>query len=175
MIDADGGGADLDTSIGGDADRAWFAEQRARIRQNQEAAAEEAPPAARTERPPRRRAVLHVGSEHLAALLRLPDDVDIVAFALDPLRDSIGFALESERFEPVGECMEPPILAAELAVDYDDDTVVQRVTWAGLDGAGFTRRTPRHQTVDDECIDPREPNGCPWEDHTHEEVTGMDD
>lgn len=96
----------------------------------------------RTERPARRRAVLHVGSEQLAMLLNLPDDVTVAGLSVDWVRDSVAFALDSDRFEPVPECAEAPVLIAELAVDVEDDgTVVRRVTWPGMDGAGFSIRT----------------------------------
>lgn len=89
----------------------------------------------RPERQPRRRAVLRVGAEQLAALLNLPADVAIASFELDWMRDSVAFLLEGDRFEPVAECCEPVALVAEMAVDVaEDGTVTRRVTWPGLDG-----------------------------------------
>lgn len=93
----------------------------------------------RTPRPPRRRAILHVSAEQLAALLRLPDDVTIAGFAVEPIRDSVAFLLDSDRFDPVPECAEPPRLFADIAVEVDDDgAATQRVTWPELEGAGIT-------------------------------------
>jgi hypothetical protein len=103
----------------------------------------------RTPRAPRRCAILQVGSEELAALLRLPDDVTIGGFALDPLRDSVSFLLDSERFYPVEPGFEPLRLLADVTVEYGDDgSVTQRVTWSALDHAGFEIR---HQRPADEA------------------------
>lgn len=103
------------------------------------------PDATRTERPPWRRAILHVTSEQLAALLRLPDDVRVAGFQLDTLRDAVSFLLESDRFEPVQEGCEPLRLLAELSTDTSDDgTVTMRTTWPLLEGAEATIRHRAH-------------------------------
>lgn len=89
----------------------------------------------------RRRAILYVGASDLATLLRLPDDVAIAGYAVDPLRDSVAFRLDSDRFEPVGECCEPPAIVAHLAAETGEDgAVTRRVTWDGLDAAGYETR-----------------------------------
>lgn len=107
----------------------------------------------RSPRPAHRRAILRVTSDQIAGLLRLPDDVTVAAFALDPLRDSIAFALSSERFDPVAPGAEPPALESERAVDMDDDgTVTLRVAWPDLGGAGFSIRheAPRRSAGEEE-------------------------
>jgi len=58
-------------------------------------------------------ALLHVSSRQLEQLLRLPADVTIHGFSLNPLRDTVTFGLESDRFAPVVECAEPPSLRRE--------------------------------------------------------------
>lgn len=96
----------------------------------------------RSERPSHRRAVLHVAFEQIAALLHLPDDVDIVAFQLDHIRDSVSLLLQGDRFEPVPQACEPRSLIAELFADIaDDGAVTRRVTWPELDGVGISTRT----------------------------------
>lgn len=104
----------------------------------------------RTPRPPHRRATLNVTTEQLAALLRLPNDVDVVAFMLDPIRDSVVFGLQSDRFDPVPAGAEPPALQAEQAVVVvdDDGAVTLRVAWPGLEGAGVTIRREPATTAD---------------------------
>lgn len=92
----------------------------------------------------RRRAILHVGASDLATLLRLPEDVKIVGYTVDFVRDSVVFRLESDRFEHVQDCAEPPALIASVHVEETaDGTFTRRVTWDGLDGAGYeTRHAP---------------------------------
>ncbi len=101
----------------------------------------------RSSRPPRRRAVLQVASEQLAALLHLPADVSVAAFQLDHLRDAVALLLESDRFEPVQPGCEPPSLIAEVAVETGDDgAVTTRTLWPGLEGAEVAvRRDARHE------------------------------
>jgi hypothetical protein len=100
--------------------------------------------ASRTSHPPRRRAILTLSAEQIAGLLRLPDDVTIGGFSLDPLTDSVLFLLDSDRFEPALEHCMPRAIPAEVRVEHGDDGGVTRyVTWAGLDGAELaTRREP---------------------------------
>lgn len=99
-------------------------------------------------RTPRRRAVLHVGSEQLAALLHLPTDVTIVGFQLDNLRDAASFLLESDRFEPVQPGCVPPSLMAELSVETGNDgAVTTRTTWPELaDAEVAVRHEPRSES-----------------------------
>lgn len=95
--------------------------------------------------PPRRRMNLAVSSEQLAALLNLPPDVTVAAFALDPLRDSVVFSLAGDRFDVVPEAQEARFLAADLDVitDLGDGGFTRRVTWEGLEGAEVaTRHAP---------------------------------
>lgn len=107
----------------------------------------------RTPKPPPRRAILHLGSEQLAALLRLPDDVTVTGFTVDPVRDAVSFRLDSDRFAPVAECAEPPGLIAEVRVKVGDDgTVTQYVTWPGMDDAGFE---VRHEPPAEDAADER--------------------
>lgn len=90
----------------------------------------------RSHRQSRRRAVLHVTSEQLSALLHLPDDVGIAGFQLDHIRDDVSFLLESDRFEPVEAGCEPPRFLAELSTETGDDgTVTVRTMWPQLEGA----------------------------------------
>lgn len=108
-------------------------------------------------RPLRRRAVLHVGAEQLAALLRLPNDVDVVAFGLDPVRDAVSFVLQSDRFGEVLECAHPPALVADVAVETcDDGVVIQYVSWPGLGGAGYS---VRHEAPEDDEPEPEVDRG----------------
>jgi hypothetical protein len=90
----------------------------------------------RRPRPLRRRAVLRLNVEQIATLLKLPPDVTVGGFALEPITDTVAFGLESERFDPVAEFAEPPRLIAEVTViDEPDGSRYHRVTWDGLDGA----------------------------------------
>ena len=91
--------------------------------------------------PPRRRMNLAVGAEQLATLLNLPPDVTVAAFALDPLRDAVVFALASDRFDVVPEGCEARFLVANLDVSVGDDgTATRWVTWDGLEGAEIVTR-----------------------------------
>lgn len=105
----------------------------------------------RAQLPPRRRMNLVVTSEQLAALLNLPPDVTVAAFTLDWLRDSVVFALNSDRFDVVPPHAEAQCLPAAVEVSVDDRGIVtQRVTWEGLEGAGVVARfggdTYRHRS-----------------------------
>jgi hypothetical protein len=67
--------------------------------------------------------------------------VTIGGFTLDPLRDSVSFLLDSERFYPVEPGCEPLRLVADVSIEQGDDgAVIRRVTWAALDDAGFEIR-----------------------------------
>lgn len=89
----------------------------------------------------RRLALLHVSAEQLERLLRLPDDVTIRGFTLDHVRSAATFVIESDRFEPVAECTEPPSLIGKVETEMGDDRVAtQRVTWAGLEGVEVVTR-----------------------------------
>lgn len=67
-----------------------------------------------TERPMRRAVVLRVSTQILEELLQLPADVRVTGISPDPVRDTLDFRLESERFEPVDHACHPPEVRAVI-------------------------------------------------------------
>lgn len=75
-------------------------------------------------RPLRRAVALHVSAELLADLLQLPPDVRVTGIAPHPVRDTLAFRLESERFEPIYPTSDPPEVTGELTTSADGSRVV---------------------------------------------------